>query len=109
MYQCVLMIYDKALGPEHISTLATVINLSNIYFGKGKLAEAEDMYDRVLLGYEKVHGPEHTNTLETVNNLGIVYQAQGKLLEAEKMFERARTDRKREVVRAREFVHARHS
>jgi tetratricopeptide (TPR) repeat protein len=89
IYQRALQGYEKALDPEHPSTLDTVNNLGLLYKDQGKLAEAEQMYQRALQGYEKALGPEHTSTLVTVNNLGLLYNNQGKLAEAEQMYQRA--------------------
>ncbi|KAJ6165428.1 hypothetical protein N7485_008672 [Penicillium canescens] len=36
--------YQKALGPDHTSTLNTVNNLRNLYSDQGKLKKAEEMY-----------------------------------------------------------------
>jgi tetratricopeptide (TPR) repeat protein len=44
MYQRALQGYEKAWGPEHTSTLATVNNLGNLYKSQGKLDKAEQMY-----------------------------------------------------------------
>ncbi|GFF61344.1 putative Pfs, NB-ARC and TPR domain protein (JCVI) [Aspergillus udagawae] len=89
MYQRALAGYEKALGPEHTSTLDTVNNIGSLYQIQGKLKEAEEMYQRVLAGYEKALGPDHTSTLNTVDNLGSLYKDQGKLKEAEEMYQRA--------------------
>ncbi|CAI7640791.1 unnamed protein product, partial [Penicillium viridicatum] len=89
MYQRALAGYEKALGPNHTSTLVTVNNLGNLFSDQGKLKEAEEMYQRALAGYEKALGPNHTSTLDTVNNLGVLYSDQGKLKEAEEMYQRA--------------------
>ncbi|KAF7139716.1 hypothetical protein CNMCM5793_007554 [Aspergillus hiratsukae] len=89
MYQRALAGYDKALGPDHTSTLNTVHNLGILYSDQGKLKEAEEMYQRALVGFEKALGRDHTDTLNTVNNLGNLYSDQGKLKEAEKMYQRA--------------------
>ncbi|PQE17740.1 hypothetical protein CJF31_00005461 [Rutstroemia sp. NJR-2017a BVV2] len=89
MYLRALEGKEKALGPDHTSTLDTVNNLGILYKDQGKLAEAEKMYLRALEGCEKALGPDHTSTLDTVNNLGILYSNQGKLAEAEKMYLRA--------------------
>ena len=85
MYQRTLSGYEKALVPEHTSTLSDVNNLGLLYADQGKLVEAEEMYQRALSGYEKALGPAHTSTLNTVNNLGILYRDQGKLAEAGEM------------------------
>ncbi|KAH8645551.1 hypothetical protein BGZ60DRAFT_257741 [Tricladium varicosporioides] len=78
---------EKALGPDHTSTLDTVNNLGLLYADQGKLAaEAEQMYQRSLKGAENALGPDHTSTLQTVNNLGALYRDQGKLAEVEQMY-----------------------
>ncbi|KAJ6125876.1 hypothetical protein N7471_010369 [Penicillium samsonianum] len=89
MYQRALAGYEKALGPDHTSTLDTVNNLGALYFQQDKLKEAEEMYQRALVGYEKALGPDHTSTLTTVHNLGLLYIDQGKLKKAEEMYQRA--------------------
>ncbi|KAH7146805.1 hypothetical protein B0J13DRAFT_621750 [Dactylonectria estremocensis] len=89
MYGRALESYEKALGPHHTSTLATVNNLGNLYSDQGKFKEAEEMYERALEGYEKALGPNHTSTLMMVNNLGNLYSGQGKSKEAEGMYKRA--------------------
>jgi tetratricopeptide (TPR) repeat protein len=86
MYQRALAGKEKALGPDHTSTLNTVNNLGLLYSDQGKRKEAEEMYQRALAGCEKALGPDHTSTLDTVSNLGILYSNQGKLKEAEEMY-----------------------
>ncbi|KAH7027799.1 kinesin light chain 1 [Microdochium trichocladiopsis] len=80
---------EKALGPDHKSTLTTVQNLGVLYSNQGKLGEAEKMYLRALNGKEKALGPDHTSTLTTVHNLSVLYANQGKLGEAEELHMRA--------------------
>jgi tetratricopeptide (TPR) repeat protein len=53
MYLQVLAGKEKALGPDHTSTLETVHNLGTLYRDQGKLAEAEQMYQRALAGYRE--------------------------------------------------------
>ncbi|CAG8351730.1 unnamed protein product, partial [Penicillium nalgiovense] len=89
MYQRALAGKEKALGPDHTSTLDTVNNLGNLYSDQIKLNEAEGMYQRALAGYKKALGLDHTSTLNTVNNLGLLYSDQDKLNEAEEMYQRA--------------------
>jgi tetratricopeptide (TPR) repeat protein len=59
MYQQALARYEKALGPEHTSTLQTVNNLGVLYWNQDKLDEAEVIYQRALAGREKALGLEH--------------------------------------------------
>jgi hypothetical protein len=74
MYVRALGGFKKALGPEHTSTLETVISLGDLYHIQGKLAEVDKMLIRALEGFEKVLGPEHTLTLRAINNLGTLYR-----------------------------------
>ncbi|KAL4975282.1 hypothetical protein BDW66DRAFT_167301 [Aspergillus desertorum] len=48
MYQRALAGREKALGPDHTSTLDTVNNLGNLYSDQDKLKEAEELYQRAL-------------------------------------------------------------
>jgi tetratricopeptide (TPR) repeat protein len=89
MYERALQGKEKALGPDHTSTLDTVNNLGALYVNQGRLKEAAAMCQRALQGYEKALGPDHTSTLSAVNNLGTLYVNQGRLKEAEAMYQRA--------------------
>ena len=89
LYLRALAGYEKALGPDHTSTLHTVNNLGNLYYRQGRLSEAEKLYQRALAGQEKALEPDHTYILITVHNLAVLYAAQGRLSEAEKMYLRA--------------------
>ena len=46
MYERALAGKEKALGPDHTSTLDTVHNLGNLYKKQGRLVKAEAMYQR---------------------------------------------------------------
>lgn len=63
MYLRALAGTEKALGPDHTSTLDTVNNLGLLYASQGKLNEAEQMYTRALARYEKVFRPGHRRIL----------------------------------------------
>jgi tetratricopeptide (TPR) repeat protein len=89
MYLWALAGKEKALGPNHTSTLITVSNLGILYCAQGKLENAELMYLRALAGNEKALGLNHTSTLMAVHNLGTLYRDQGKLEKAEQMYLRA--------------------
>ena len=89
MYVQALTGNERALGPDHTSTLDTVGSLGTLYHNQGKLAEAEQMYERALAGKKRELGLDHRSTLDTVHNLGSLYRDQGKLTEAEQMYERA--------------------
>jgi len=53
MYQRALQGKEKAWGPDHTSTLATIGNLGNLYKNQGKLVKAEQMYQQALQGFKK--------------------------------------------------------
>ncbi|KAJ6109144.1 hypothetical protein N7486_001378 [Penicillium sp. IBT 16267x] len=88
MYERALRGHEKALGPEHASTVKVVHNLGNLYRDQGRLAEAEAMYKRALQGYEKASEPVLTLWLEIASNLVLLYADQGRIAEAETMAER---------------------
>jgi tetratricopeptide (TPR) repeat protein len=89
MFLRALSAKEKVLGPNHMSTLATVNNLGILYWQQGKLDEAEQMHLRALSAKEEALGPNHMSTLATVNNLGNLYWHQDKLNDAKKMYLRA--------------------
>ncbi|KAH6658785.1 hypothetical protein F5X68DRAFT_145878, partial [Plectosphaerella plurivora] len=60
---------EKALRPDHTSTLITVNNLGSLYSDQSKLAEAEAIYRRALAGFEKALRPGYTNTRLVLRNL----------------------------------------
>ena len=56
-YQRALADHEKALGPDHPSTLDIVNDLGILYNDQGKLKEAEEIYQRALAGKEKALSP----------------------------------------------------
>jgi tetratricopeptide (TPR) repeat protein len=93
MYERALRGKEKALGPEHTSTLDTVNNLGILYADQGKLVEAEQMYERALRGYEKVHGINNVLTyipaLNTIWAFASLFEQQGNLTKARIMYSKA--------------------
>jgi tetratricopeptide (TPR) repeat protein len=89
MYHRALAGKEKALGPDHTSTLSTIHNLGVLFQVQGKLDQAKQMNRRVLAGREKALGPDHRSTLDIIQNLGSLYEDQGKLDKAKQMFQRA--------------------
>jgi hypothetical protein len=69
MYRRALAGREKALGPDHTSTLATVHNLGNLYYGQGKLVEADQIYHRALSGFQSSLGLGHPSTVRVMNNI----------------------------------------
>jgi tetratricopeptide (TPR) repeat protein len=89
MYQRALQGKEKALGPEHTSTLGTVNNLGLLYADQGKLVEAEQMFQRALQGYEKAVGVDNVTTyppaLNTIKNLGSLFEYRSDIAKARTM------------------------
>ncbi|KAH8431005.1 tetratricopeptide repeat protein [Aspergillus melleus] len=76
MYRRALAGKERALGPDHTSTIETVNNLAVLYYDQGKLQEAEEMYQRALAGKEKALDPDNNRTqlvVDNVNALRTVY------------------------------------
>jgi tetratricopeptide (TPR) repeat protein len=74
MYQRALAGCEKALGPDHTSTLDIVNGLGNLYYSQGKLAEAEQMYQRALAEYEKISLSHIITAFNVVKNLKVLYR-----------------------------------
>lgn len=64
---------EKAPGPEHSSTLASVNNMAFVLQCQGKYEAAEAMNRRALEGTEKALGAEHPNTLTSVSTWQMCY------------------------------------
>ncbi|KAK3947250.1 hypothetical protein QBC32DRAFT_385095, partial [Pseudoneurospora amorphoporcata] len=86
MYQRALEGYEKALGPDHTSTLGTVNNLGNLYSAQGRLKEADAMYlDVQVIETSKAKlGANHPNTLTSIANLAFTWNSQGRHEDAQR-------------------------
>jgi tetratricopeptide (TPR) repeat protein len=84
-----LEIEEKALGPEHLTVLASVSRLVAVLAQQGKYEETEVMLRRALRGLRKVLGSEHYSTLYAASNLGLLLHDQGKCEEAEAIHKQA--------------------
>ena len=69
LHRSALAVHEKQLGPEHPSTLATLVNLGNVMLLQGKFSAAEQVFRRVLAAREKVLGPQHPDTAVSLNNV----------------------------------------
>ncbi|KAN0082306.1 TPR-like protein [Elaphomyces granulatus] len=77
--------YEKALGPEHLSTLRSMSDLALTYWHQGRWKEAEELEVRVMETRKTVLGQEHPDTLSGMANLALTYRKQGRLKEAEEL------------------------
>ncbi|KAL4765454.1 uncharacterized protein BDW70DRAFT_168748 [Aspergillus foveolatus] len=83
----VLRIRERACGPEHPDSLASISDLCSVLVRQGKYQTAEAMHRQALEGH-KVFGPEHPNTFASLSRLGLVLACQRKYEEAEAMCQR---------------------
>jgi tetratricopeptide (TPR) repeat protein len=81
--------FEKSLGNDHPSTLATVNNMAVVYGNQGDYSKALEWYGRALAGKEKSLGKDHPDTLTTVNNMASVYVHQGDYSKALEWYGRA--------------------
>jgi tetratricopeptide (TPR) repeat protein len=84
-----LVIREKALGPEHPTTVRSLGMLATALSGQGDLASAQALFERVLEIYERELGPEHPDTADSRRCLAEVLHAQGDLARARPLVERA--------------------
>ncbi|PWT77763.1 MAG: kinesin [Acidobacteria bacterium] len=80
---------EKALGPEHPGTGASLNNLAELYVKLGDYAKARPLYQRALKICEKAFGPEHRDTATILDNLGRVYLNTGEFAKAEPLLQRS--------------------
>lgn len=85
MWAQALTEYEKALEPDHPDTLRAVHNLGLLYYGRGRIKQAEEMWTRALAEYEKALEPDHPETLRVLQDLGMLYHGRGQIKQAEEM------------------------
>ncbi|KAN0082303.1 P-loop containing nucleoside triphosphate hydrolase protein [Elaphomyces granulatus] len=77
--------YEKALGPEHLSTLNSMGDLALTYWNRGRWKEAEELQVRVMETISTVLGQQHPATLMSMANLALTYWSQERWKEAEEL------------------------
>jgi hypothetical protein len=73
LYQKAWIIRERALGPLHPLTAASLTTLARFYEGLGMYWHAESFYRRSRTIYEKILGPTHPTTVESINSLARLY------------------------------------
>lgn len=63
LYQRLLAIEEKILGPDHPDVATTLYGLAKLYQAQGKYAEAEPLYQRALAIRDGVLGPTHPDVV----------------------------------------------
>jgi tetratricopeptide (TPR) repeat protein len=82
-------LYEKAFGPEHPNTAASIKILAELYGKMGDYAKAEPLFQRALKICEKAFGPEHPNTATILDDLALLYYQMGDYAKAELLYQRA--------------------
>ena len=77
----------RQLDNAHLAR--TTKSLGDLYYGQGKLAEAEPFYRQALATREKTWGTDHPDLVSILTNLAAIYDKQGKLGQAEPLYQRA--------------------
>jgi CHAT domain-containing protein/tetratricopeptide (TPR) repeat protein len=88
LWQQILVIREKQLGPEHLDIATSLNKLALLYRAEGRYGEAEPLYRRSLAIREKLLGPGHPDTATILNNLGRLLESQGRFGEAEFYYKR---------------------
>jgi tetratricopeptide (TPR) repeat protein len=89
LFQQVLSIRERSLGPEHPQTATSLDNLAILVRDQGDFAGARQLFERALAIREKARGLGHPDTATTLNHLGVVLHAEGDLVGAQPLLERA--------------------
>ncbi len=88
-----LVIREKALGPEHPDLATDLNNLALLYYVHGKYAQAEPLYRRALAIQGKALGPEHPQIARVLENYAALLYKLNREAEADKMEARAQAVR----------------
>ncbi|MBT2468712.1 tetratricopeptide repeat protein [Streptomyces sp. ISL-66] len=70
--------HERALGPDHLDTIACRHNLAGAYQGDGDLRRAIPLFERALEDAERTLGATHPLTLACRNNLADAHRAAGR-------------------------------
>ena len=77
LYEQALQLREKALGPEHPLTLASMAFLARLYSRLGFFDKALPLAQRSLKLREKVLGPDNPKTAQSLMILGFLYAQMG--------------------------------
>ncbi len=84
-----LVLYEKALGPDHPDVAACMNNLAIVQYAIGAYEEARALNEQALAIYEKILGPEHPDVATCLTNLASARWAAGAYTQALALNERA--------------------
>lgn len=89
LYERLLSIKEKAMGPDHSDLVKSLNNLAGLYKTQGQYALAEPLYKRLLAIREQTLGPDHSDLVTSLNDLADLYVAQGQYIQAEPLYKRS--------------------
>ena len=95
LYERVIAIREKVLGPDHPDTATSLSNLAVLYKKQGAYTQAQPLYQRALTIWQRALGPIHPWTAIGLNNLAKLYRAQGAYAQALPLYQRALAIRER--------------
>jgi tetratricopeptide (TPR) repeat protein/DNA-binding XRE family transcriptional regulator len=71
-----LAVSESELGPDHLDTAQSLINLAIVLTNRGRPAAALPLNQRALAIRERALGPDHPDTAESLNGLAAALMAQ---------------------------------
>ncbi|KAE8363797.1 P-loop containing nucleoside triphosphate hydrolase protein [Aspergillus caelatus] len=83
LYRTLMRINQERDGPEHTTTLTSMVNLASTYWNQGRWNETEKLDVQVMEARMAALGAEHPDTLTSMLNLSVTYRDQGRWNEAE--------------------------
>ena len=89
-----LVLYEKALGPDHPDVAETMGQLAQLLRGRGQLAEAETLISKALAIRESKLGLRHPQVAESCSDMGDLQMQKGDLQKAESFYNRSLDVRK---------------
>lgn len=88
-----LTLAEDSFGPDHAYTIASALDLANVYFGVGDRTGAETVLALAIQKATAAWGAGHPDTLDILGNLADTYEAEGRadaaLAETEKAADQA--------------------
>ena len=91
----------KTLGPNHATTISSMIDLGRIYGALGQCEEAEDILKDAVNRARSLNGAEYPDAMY---NLALVYQKAGKLDAAAKLFKES--EKMKRVIHGDDHINA---
>jgi len=89
LYNHVLNIRKKMLGPDHLDVAETLLGLAKLYKHQGNYDQAEPLYEQALDIQKKALRLEHDTVVETLVDLAELYKHQKKYDHAKPLYEEA--------------------